>query len=126
MDRIAPEIAQEIAVLFQHDHLDTGTPKQVAEHHPRRAAAGDADSRCDFFGRGVHRVPPLAWTNAGTVAPLILERRLPIEDDGEGRVRAGAGRAPTQKRADSIAEGCRSDTSKEVIASRFRNRRRLE
>jgi hypothetical protein len=34
-------------------------------------------------------------------------------------------RAPTQKRADPTAEGCRSDTSKVVIASRFRNWRRL-
>ena len=42
VDRVAAEIAQEIAVLLQHQHLHPGPRQQKAEHHPGRAAAGDA------------------------------------------------------------------------------------
>ena len=45
MDRVAAEIAQEIAVLLQHDDIDAGARQQEAEHHPGRPAAGDAALR---------------------------------------------------------------------------------
>ena len=42
MDGVAAEVAQEIGVLFQHDHIDPGAREQEAEHHPARAAADNA------------------------------------------------------------------------------------
>src|SRR5260370_31615194 len=45
MNGIATEIAQKIAVLFEHDHINTRACQQKAEHHPGRTAAGDAASR---------------------------------------------------------------------------------
>src|SRR5437773_2319184 len=42
MDRVAAEVAQEVGVLLQHDHVDAGARQEQAEHHPGRAAAGDA------------------------------------------------------------------------------------
>ena len=41
MDGVAAEVAQEIRVLLQHDHVDAGARQQEAEHHPGRPAAGD-------------------------------------------------------------------------------------
>ena len=34
MDGVAAEVAQEVGVLLQHDHIDAGTGEQEAEHHP--------------------------------------------------------------------------------------------
>ena len=45
MHRVAAEVAQEVAVLLEHDGAHAGTPQQVAEHHSGRAAAGDAALR---------------------------------------------------------------------------------
>ena len=42
MDGIAAEVAQEIGVLLQHDHIDPGACEQEAQHHPARAAAHNA------------------------------------------------------------------------------------
>jgi hypothetical protein len=42
MDGVAAEIAEEVGVLLEHHHLDPGAGEQEAEHHSRRAAAGDA------------------------------------------------------------------------------------
>ena len=36
MYRIAPEIAEEIGMLLQHQNVDTGPGQQQARHHPRR------------------------------------------------------------------------------------------
>src|SRR3989442_12238660 len=44
MNGVAAEIAEEIAVLFQHRDLDTGAREEVSEHHPGRSAAGDGAS----------------------------------------------------------------------------------
>jgi hypothetical protein len=41
MDRVAAEVAEEIGVLLQHDHVDAGARQQKARHHPGRAAARD-------------------------------------------------------------------------------------
>ena len=47
MDGVAAEIAQEVAVLLQHDDVDAGARQQEAQHHARRPAAGDAALRGD-------------------------------------------------------------------------------
>ncbi len=41
VDRVAAEIAQEIAVFFQHRHRDPGARQQKAEHDAGGSAAGD-------------------------------------------------------------------------------------
>ena len=38
MDRIAPEVAQEIAVLFEHGHGYPGARQEIAGHHSGRTA----------------------------------------------------------------------------------------
>ena len=42
MDRIAPEVAQEIAVLFEHGHRYPGARQEIAGHHSGRTAAHHA------------------------------------------------------------------------------------
>src|SRR6187200_258964 len=42
MDGVATEIAQEVGMLLQHYCSDAGPGQQKPEHHPGRAAAGDA------------------------------------------------------------------------------------
>jgi hypothetical protein len=41
VNRVAAKVAQEIGVLFQHRHADARPRQQVAQHQPRRAAAGN-------------------------------------------------------------------------------------
>jgi hypothetical protein len=45
MNGIAPEIAQEVGVLFRHDDGNTGSRQQEAKHHPGGPAADNA-ARC--------------------------------------------------------------------------------
>src|SRR5712675_960949 len=52
MNRIATKVAQEIRVLLEHNNLDAGAREQKAEHHPGRAAAGNAATGVDG-GRGI-------------------------------------------------------------------------
>ena len=47
MNRVAAEIAEEVGVLLQHDHVDAGAREQKSQHHPGGAAAGDAALRRD-------------------------------------------------------------------------------
>ena len=56
MDGLAAEIAQEVGVLFQHDHVDPTAGEHQAQHHPGRSAAGDADP-----GRDGHRSLSCPW-----------------------------------------------------------------
>ena len=42
MDRVAAEVAQEVLVLLQHDHVAPGAREQKAGHHAGRPAAHDA------------------------------------------------------------------------------------
>jgi hypothetical protein len=42
MDCVASEIAQEITMLFQHGHVDSGPREQKPEHHAGRPAPDDA------------------------------------------------------------------------------------
>ena len=45
MDRVAAEVAQEIAVLFKHQNLDAGAREKIAAHHAGRTAADHGDAR---------------------------------------------------------------------------------
>ena len=47
MNGVAAEVAQEVAVLLQHDDVDAGARQQKTEHHPGRPAAGNAALRGD-------------------------------------------------------------------------------
>ena len=42
VDRVAPEVPEEIGVLLEHEDGDAGARQQQAEHHAGRSAAGDA------------------------------------------------------------------------------------
>src|SRR5271166_54052 len=42
VNRVAAKIAQEVGVLFENEDRDPGSRQQETEHHPCRAAAGDA------------------------------------------------------------------------------------
>ena len=45
VDRVAPEIAQEVRVLLQHGHLDAGPRQQQPQHDARRSSARDQTRR---------------------------------------------------------------------------------
>jgi len=47
MDCVAPEIAQKIRVLFEHENVNALARKQEAQHHPGRTASGDATACVD-------------------------------------------------------------------------------
>lgn len=51
VDRVAAELAEEVGVLLEDDHIDAGAGEQPAEHHPRRPATGGAALRANHFGR---------------------------------------------------------------------------
>ncbi len=42
MNGVPAEVTQEVTVLLQHGHLDSGPGQQDAEHHPGRTPAYDA------------------------------------------------------------------------------------
>ena len=47
MHGVAAKVAQEVAVLLQHHHIDAGAREQEAQHHAGRPAAGDAAASGD-------------------------------------------------------------------------------
>jgi hypothetical protein len=49
MNRIAPEIAEEIPMLFQNQNIHAGPGQQKTQHDPRRPATDDATSGVDTF-----------------------------------------------------------------------------
>ena len=51
VDGVAAEVAQEIGVLLEHEHVDARAREQEAEHHAGGAAAGNGASR----GYGLRR-----------------------------------------------------------------------
>ena len=51
MDGVAAEIAEEVRVLLEHDHVDAGAREKEAEHHAGRSAAGNAAARNERFRR---------------------------------------------------------------------------
>src|SRR5580692_9044013 len=54
VDRIPPEIAQEVGMLFENQNRDPGSGKKEAEHHTRRSAACDAAADRNL---GIHHDP---------------------------------------------------------------------
>jgi hypothetical protein len=54
MDGVAAEIAQEIGVFFQDNHLHAGAREKETKHHSGRAAANDDATRLQFFRRFSH------------------------------------------------------------------------
>ncbi len=68
VDRVAAEVAQEIGVLFQHQHIDSGAGQQIAQHHPGWPASGDAAADGDL-GRRHRAFSPSA-------APRSADRAL--------------------------------------------------
>ena len=61
MDGVAPEVAQEVAMLFQHEYIDTCSGKQKTEHHPGRASPGNAAACLNCVGHFSHRCPLRAF-----------------------------------------------------------------
>src|SRR6516225_6245155 len=49
MNRVAPEVAQEIGVFFENDNIDTGSCEQKSQHHTRWSAAGNTTARREHF-----------------------------------------------------------------------------
>ena len=45
MDDVAAEVAQEVAMLLEHDDVDAGAREQEAEHEPARSASDDTAAR---------------------------------------------------------------------------------
>ena len=41
MDGVAAEVAQEVGMLLEHEHIDAGAGEQKSAHHAGRPAAGD-------------------------------------------------------------------------------------
>src|SRR5262249_60363113 len=41
MDDVAAEVAQEVAMLLEHDDVDAGAREQEPEHEPARSASND-------------------------------------------------------------------------------------
>ncbi len=72
VDRVAAEIAQEIAVLLQHDDIDAGARQQEAEHHPGRPAAGDAALGGDRLRGHVGHTPAAPPSARGSWAPSSM------------------------------------------------------
>jgi|SRR5688572_1096264 hypothetical protein len=42
VDRVSAEVAEEVGMFLQHQHLDAGTSQQQSQHHAGRTAARDA------------------------------------------------------------------------------------
>jgi hypothetical protein len=61
MDRVAAKIAQEIAVLLEHDNVNAGAGQQISEHHPRRPAPGDSVATAERFPAVRHEGLLLEW-----------------------------------------------------------------
>ena len=62
MDGVAAEIAEEVGVLLEHDHVDAGARQQEAQHHAGGSAADDAAAAA--LSRGRHLRPSSASGNA--------------------------------------------------------------
>ena len=49
VDRVAPEVAEKVGVLLQHDDVDPGPREQESQDHSGRASAGDAATGFERF-----------------------------------------------------------------------------
>ena len=112
MDRVAAEVAQEVGVLLEHDRAHSGASEQVAEHHSRRTAAGDAAlrRRADRGGPAVGVEGRCHGRSLGSLVaheprkrPRNASTRLPVRL-GAGRVRVRAQRRRAVRRLHLGAE----------------------
>ncbi len=77
MDGVAAEVAEEVLVLFQHDHIDAGPGQEKAQHDARRSAAGNRAMGGDGLGR--HSAQPhmvMPGTRPGIGGGLACNYRL--------------------------------------------------
>jgi hypothetical protein len=51
MDGIAAKIAQEVRMLFEHQHFDARPREEVSQHHARWPTAGNAAPDGDLLRR---------------------------------------------------------------------------
>src|SRR5208283_130196 len=77
VNRVAAEITQEVCVLFKNEHRHPGSSQQETEHHPCRAAAGDAAAHRNFTSIHSSGLPRFG----GRTASLGQKRR---RDDQDG------------------------------------------
>ncbi|HXW28840.1 MAG TPA: hypothetical protein VEK55_05690, partial [Xanthobacteraceae bacterium] len=71
MDGIAAKVAQEIAMLLEHDDINASPRQKEAEHESTRAAAGDT-----AFGGFACRSHTLV--NLDEISAVPLGRALPM------------------------------------------------
>src|SRR3546814_17366523 len=76
MDRVAPEIAEEIGVLFEHDRLDPGAREQQPRNHPRRPAADDANLARKFIHDPLTNAPASGYVHARRLVSSITVSAL--------------------------------------------------
>ena len=50
MNGVTAKIAQKVAVLFEHNHIDAGASEQISGHHTRGATAHDTNAGVNPFG----------------------------------------------------------------------------
>ena len=55
VDRVTAEITQEVGMLFEDGHVYALARQEVAKHHARRPAPGDATARLDTLTHARHR-----------------------------------------------------------------------
>jgi hypothetical protein len=49
MNGVAAKIAEEVPMLFEHNHFDAGAGQQQPEHHPGGAAADNTTCGSDLL-----------------------------------------------------------------------------
>jgi hypothetical protein len=77
MQRVSAKVTQEIRVLFEYEHWDTGPGKQEPEHHPRRPPARDAAAHADrvrCHASCPHNGKPVIPFEQGTPVPFTISR----------------------------------------------------
>ncbi len=91
MDGVAAEIAQEIRVFLQYDHIDAGAGQEVGQHHAGRPAADDATLRgeCVCAHVSSNAIEALDVPPARSDDSIIPPRRR--------RRRGDRGRLPTRR-----------------------------
>jgi len=72
VDGVTAKVAEEVAVLFEHDHLDPGAGKQQTQHDPGRASADHA--AVDTQNRAIVLHRPLSY-EARTYSLMVRPRR---------------------------------------------------
>ena len=89
VDRVASEVAEKVRVLFQDDDVDTRAGQQQPQHHPGRAATGDAAA--DRRHLPSHAGSPLSVSaNDDTASAVDLQRSAPTPSTCPDSVMGGS------------------------------------